>query len=307
MSGPIKILLQTTIPFTADDWHIGRFSLLRDHLSEVTDENGDPLFSVTVRDRSAFGSPDPVLSAIDGSDFDELWLFAVDTGDGLTPEDCAAISRFRGLGRGLLVARDHMDLGSSVCTLGGVGKAHFFHSRNQEPDEARHMADDRQTPEILWPNYHSGSNGDYQLINMVEPKHVLLHDPGRTDGIIRYLPAHPHEGAVGAPEDNPSARVIATGTSKASGREFNLVVAFDPSSEAGPAIAQSTFHHFCDYNWDPRMGSPSFVKEPVGEGLAQSADAQRSIRQYALNAALWLAGRSPVGRCVLCEPTAVIA
>lgn len=303
MGSPIRILLQTTIPYTADDWHVGRFSLLRNHLSDIVGENGEPMFSLTARDRSDLGSPDPILSTIDRSDFDQLWLFAVDTGDGLHPEDCAAIGRFRAIGRGLLVTRDHMDLGSSVCTLGGVGNAHFFHSKHLDPDSTRHVADDRQTTEILWPNYHSGNNGDFQEIKAVGQKHVLLHDPGRKDGTIRYLPAHPHEGAVGTPDGDTSARVIATGTSKASGREFNLVVAFERSSAGGPAIAQSTFHHFCDYNWDPSMGSPSFVSEPIGHGLAHSADAQRSIRQYVRNAAFWLAGRSPIGRCSVCETT----
>jgi hypothetical protein len=33
-----------------------------------------------------------------------------------------------------MVTRDHMDLGSSVCMLGGVGAAHYFHSRNPDPD-----------------------------------------------------------------------------------------------------------------------------------------------------------------------------
>src|SRR4051812_10189679 len=80
---PIRILLQTTIPGTADDWNIGRFSMLRDYLAGLTDEDGAPLCDVTARDRTAPGSSDPILSTIDRSDFDELWLFAVDTGDGL--------------------------------------------------------------------------------------------------------------------------------------------------------------------------------------------------------------------------------
>lgn len=57
-----------------------------------------------------------MLAKLDRSDFDELWLFAVDVGDALTAEDCAAIAQFRCSGRGQLVTRDHMDLGSSVCT-----------------------------------------------------------------------------------------------------------------------------------------------------------------------------------------------
>ncbi len=53
---------------------------------------------------------------------------------------------------------------------------------------------------------------------------------------------------MGAPINDPSARVIATGISKASGRSFNIAVAFEPSASAGPAIAESTFHHFADYS-----------------------------------------------------------
>lgn len=290
---PIRILLQTTIPSIADDWSIARFSMLRDYLAGLTDADGTPLCVVTARDRTTPGAPDPVLSTIDLSDFDELWLFAVDTGDGLHAEDCAAIGRFREAGRGLLVTRDHMDLGSSVCTLGGVGRAHFFHSINCEPDPARRVIDDRETSYILWPNYHSGSNGDFQEITVVEPKHPVLLDPGASDGVVRFLPAHPHEGAVNAPSDDPTARVIATGVSKVSGKQFNIAVAFAPSPDGGPAIAQSTFHHFTDYNWDPRSGCPSFVTEQPGDGIAQSPEAQRSIRAYVHNLTLWLAGRLP--------------
>jgi hypothetical protein len=294
MTLPIHILLQTTIPPVSDDWNIGRFAMLRDFLAGLTDRSGVPLFAVTARDRAAVGAPDPILSTIDCSDFDELWLFAVDTGDGLHPDDCAAIGRFRRLGCGLLVTRDHMDLGSSVCTIGAVGDAHFFHSRNREPDMERHKVDDRETAAILWPNYHSGANGDFQVITPVGEPHPVLRDPEAPGGLIRYLPAHPHEGAVGAPRDDPSARVIATGTSKATGRSFNIAVAFEPSDRVGPAIAQSTFHHFADYNWDPAVGCPSFVSEAPGTGLAWSPDAQQSIRRYVRNLALWLAGRPTI-------------
>lgn len=35
----IKLLLQTTIPPIEDDWNINRFSLLRDLLSAITEED----------------------------------------------------------------------------------------------------------------------------------------------------------------------------------------------------------------------------------------------------------------------------
>ena len=285
MPQPTRILLQTTIPFTDDDWHIGRFSRLSKHLG------GLPGVKVTTRDRATpQGQTDPVLGSMEKGDFDQLWLFAVDTGEGLNADECAAISRFRKAGGGMMVTRDHMDLGSSVCTLGGVGAAHYFHTRNLDPDEARRGIDDPWTTDISWPNYHSGANGDYQEIKVLGAPHPVLRDG--VGGMIRYLPAHPHEGGVGAPADDPTARVIATGRSKATGKDFNIAVAFEPSAEGGPAIAQSTFHHFADYNWDPDTGAPSFVSEPPGGALKSTPEAKRQTELYVSNLARWLGARA---------------
>lgn len=291
MTTPLRILLQTTIEPAEDDWSIARFSVLRDLLERARDDDGAPLYEVTARDRAAPpGTDDPVLARIDESDFDQLWLFAVDVGDGLNATECAAISRFRAAGGGLLVSRDHMDLGSSVCDLGGVGAAHHFHTHNVDPDPARQAVDDPYTTSILWPNFHSGANGDYQEIVPVAPVHPLLADPESPDGHLRYLPAHPHEGDVSAPSDDPSARVIATGRSKVTGAEFAIAVAFEPQGGAGPAVAQSTFHHFVDYNWDVALGAPSFVSEPPGGSLVATPEALRSARLYVTNLARWLGG-----------------
>lgn len=289
----INILLQTTIVTTPDDWNVRRFSLLHAYLSGITDGDGRKLFNVTSRDRDVMGAPDPVLSKLSRKSFDQLWLFAVDTGDGLTTEDCAAISEFRRNGGGLMVTRDHMDLGSSICTLGGVGAAHHFHSSNLDPDESRRRIDDPFTTEISWPNYHSGANGDFQTVTPVGAVHPVLNDPGAPDGVIRFLPSHPHEGSVSAPTNDPSARVILQGHSSATGAPFNVAVAFETSDAGGRAIAQSTFHHFADYNWHPASGSPSFVSEAPGDGLSKSPEALGSTHRYVENVALWLGGLLP--------------
>jgi len=275
-----KILLQTTIPTLEDDWNVGRFSLLHALLARRHD--------VVARDRErAAPFDDPVLLALAANDFDELWLFAVDAGNGLTPNECHAISEFRRRGGGLLVARDHMDLGSSVCDLGGVGAAHHFHTRNVDPEVAKAGRDDTGTPAIDWPNFHSGSNGDVQTIEIVEPAHPLLK---RADGThLRYLPAHPHEGAVSAPADDPTARTIARGRSTITGRAFNLAVAFDSASEEGNAVAESTFHHFADYNWDVALGCPSFVSEPPSNRIANDPTLLGDTKVYCDNLARWLA------------------
>lgn len=300
MVKPIRILLQTTIPTTADDWSIARFSLLKEYLASLPDADGNPLCAVVARDREANDhGDDPVLSTLPDSDFDELWLFAVDPGDGISDNDCIGISQFRQRGGGLLVTRDHMDLGSSVCTLAGVGAAHHFHSKNPEPDPCRHCIDDPYTSTILWPNYHSGRNGDCQSITPVEPIHALLNSETSPTGVIQFLPAHPHEGAVSVPAGNPHARAIATGTSLTTGRTFNLAIAFEREQDAagqwlGRAVAESTFHHFCDYNWDARLDCPSFVDEPPGNTMQTEPRALPDLKTYLRNLALWLAPHAPL-------------
>lgn len=289
-----RILLQTTIPADEDDWNIGRFSLLHNHLASITDASGAPAYKVTARNRETNAAGDDVvLSVLDTTDFDELWLFAVDVGDGLSGADCKGITRFHQRGGGILATRDHQDLGSSLCTLGGVGHAHFFHTKHQDPDASRHVRDDQESETISWPNYHSGSNGNVQRVTPVGPVHELLRNKNGS-GVIEYLPAHPHEGSVGVPEGEDHARVIATGLSQTTGRDFNLVVAFerrldDHGNRLGRAVAESSFHHFVDYNWDTSMGCPTFVYEPPGDEIARHPERLGDVKTYAANVARWLA------------------
>jgi len=294
MTRAVRVLLQTTIPTTKEDWSIARFSLLRDHLASITQQNGGRAYEVIARDREVDSQGnDVVLSVLDTTDFDQLWLFAVDNGNGLSVPDCQGVTRFRQRGGAILTTRDHEDLGSSLCTLGGVGRAHFFHSRHPDPDASRNVRDDQATQTISWPNYHSGNNGDYQRIDAVKPVHELLLNPNNASGVIEYFPAHPHEGSVGVPEDEDDARVIATGTSKVTHRPFNLIVAFESAVDAhgntlGRAVAESSFHHFVDYNWDITAGCPIFLLEDPGTEIKDDPEKLRDIKTYVENVARWL-------------------
>lgn len=299
MSKPIRILLQTTIPTTEDDWSIERFSLLGDYLASLKDEAGNSLFEVTARDRQedAEGN-DPVLSTLGESDFDELWLFALDTGGGLSSKDCAGITAFHQQGKGIFTTRDHQDMGVCMCGLGSIGALHYFQSKQQHPDESHRYIDDIYTKTISWPNYHSGRNGDYQTIAPSYPIHELLQNPNSPSGHIEFFPAHPHEGGVGVSPDDENAQVIAMGKSLVSGRPFNLVIAVESTkdeqgNQLGRAVAQSTFHHFVDYNWDIEKGCPSFVEEAPGNGMKENQRALEDIHTYVRNLAIWLA---PSGR-----------
>lgn len=284
-----KILLQTTIPYIEDDWSIERFSTLAEILSASSDAHGNRKFEVVSRNRDNPGDvDDSVLKRMDETDFDQLWLFGVDVGGGITPAECEAIARFRARGGGLLTSRDHQDLGLSFSSLGGIGEAHHFHSRNLESDPTRLVVDDTETPSISYPNYHSGKNGDYQHVTVAEPIHPVMRSGLNRSGKIELLPAHPHEGANSIPRGSKSGRVIATGTSILTGRVFNLVLAFEACKGQGRAIVDSSFHHFLDYNLDPDKGCPSYVTEPSGNGLKNNPQALADTETYFLNLAEWL-------------------
>jgi hypothetical protein len=288
---PIKILLQTTTQHVDDDWNIERFGLLRDYIAGLRTAGGEPVTDITARDREPDANGvDPVLANIDDSDFDQVWLFGVDTGnDGVTEPECAALTRYRERGGAIFSTRDHQNLGSSICNLGGIGKAHHFHDVNPELDPERHARDDPYTTIIDWPNYHSGDNGDVQNVGVPEPVHPVLDKDGTP---IATLPAHPHEGAVGAPPEDPSARVVVTGTSSVTQRPFNIAVAFEARHGAGRGWAESTFHHFTDYNWDTRSGCPTFVTERPSDASARNPALLDDTKRYVRNIVEWL-GRRP--------------
>jgi hypothetical protein len=276
-----NILLQTTITAQPDDWDVSRFSLLADELEGAGHD-------VTARNRDAGTVDDPVLRTLDESDFDELWLIAVDVGDGLTEAEVDAIQRFQASGRGVLTARDHQDLGSSISRLGLLGSINQFHDDADDPEA---LLDDRDTPSISWPNYHSGANGDYQPVLSQDPVHELLRTSRSASGRIEWFPAHPHEGSLRA--DVRGATVLAQGRSATTGRRFNLAVSLE--GERGPdgglmgrGLAESSFHHFADYNWNPHRGAPSFVTEPPGTQVTSDPSRLAAFKDYVRNVAAWL-------------------
>jgi hypothetical protein len=279
-----RTLLQCSNSFSPDDWHVGRFSLLARELARWSD--------VIARNREPDEhGHDPFIVGLDRARFDQVWLLAVDGGVALGNDETAAINRFQRDGGGVLTARDHANMGLWLRAIDRVGEANFFNEpRYREPDPTRHARDDEQTASIDWPNYHSGKNGDVQPVRVVEPIHPLMVSPDAVNRRISRFPAHPHEGAVCVPSNHVSARSVARGRSLATGREFDLAIAFERDAKVpARAIAQSSFHHFADYNWDTSKGAPSFVVEPIGDAIAHEPHLLDDIRAYVKNCVEWLA------------------
>ena len=161
-----RILLKTTIGSLENDWNVGRFSLLAQHLRSLRDLSGSPLYEVVARDRGENAAGDDVdLAELAGGAYDQLWLIGTDVTGALTAGDVEHITRFRRQGGGTLLSRDHEDLGACLTRLGALGTTQHFHTANPDPDESHRCADDSETPSISWPNFHSGRNGDLQAVS----------------------------------------------------------------------------------------------------------------------------------------------
>src|SRR5258705_13053641 len=126
-----RILTQTTIAAHPDDWDVSRFSLLATELRAAGHE-------VLARNRCDRAGDDPVLVHLNDLDFDQLWLLAVDVGEGLTAAEADAVIRFRHGGGGVLTARDHQQLGSCLLRLGSPCPGNPFHPKSLDPGNTRH-------------------------------------------------------------------------------------------------------------------------------------------------------------------------
>ena len=233
-----------------------------------------------------------ILKILTRSDFDQLWLFAVDIESALTDRDAFEIQSFRERGGGVMATRDHEDMGDSLLKLGLLGAVHNFHSSNCELDPLRHHPDDKVTDYISWPNYHSGANGDYQTVATPNSQHPLVK---RANGEpIEFLPAHPHEGVVSVPKDAKDfANEILIGRSAVTNHAFGCAIAIENERNAqgvrlGRAVLQSTFHHFADPNLDVEAPLPSFVTEKSGTGMRDNPQALSDSLRYIANVAAWL-------------------
>jgi hypothetical protein len=265
-------------------------------------------FDVTTANRSNDPSADhdnvDLATALALDDFDELWIYSINSGPQLNDAELAAARTFMDDRQGgVLITGDHAALGAAFGNLPRAGKMR------------RLPAPPSSAP--TWNNtLRSGANSLYEFVDQSDEypqplqlkwywggilwrrPHELLCSP---IGPIDVFPDHQHEGEAIAPVASPAsewpggvaAEVIATGRILSPdaqiGREVGVLSVYNGHEvDVGRIVADSTWHHHFDINLrgEPTMPTRNgFVTPGTDDWLSNAT----KIEHFFLNAAIWLA------------------
>lgn len=273
-----RALLQTTIAHDANDWHVGRFSLLAAAI-EAAGSGLDAAFTLTAQDYpSDREERDRLHQQLGEGHFGQVWLMAPDLDNGPEAAFFEALEAAVGAGTDLVIARDHTDLGASLLSLGGclasVGQTQTFQrSWPGLPEDNEYT--NPSCPGIQTPCVLTGQNGAVQICRKRSDHPLLDFDTLIPAHVL--LPAHPHEGVI-LPQ-GAGQQVLLSSHSISSGREQNSAI-LDEAEGRGFILHHSTFHHFADFNLDVRCGAPDFVLDPPAPQVNQSPQLLSDLHAY---------------------------
>jgi hypothetical protein len=145
--------------------------------------------------------------------YDQVWLFGVESASVLPPSELKAIADFMNKGGGVFATGDHENLGLAMCgeiprvrsmrkwyfptapanrlvapPVDGVGRLDTMRVGNTPGFTFDDQSD--ETPQVIMPVYHASGGSSIP--------HALLSKP---QGAISNLPDHPHEGECVVPKN----------------------------------------------------------------------------------------------------------
>jgi len=273
-----QALLLSTIATDANDWHIGRFSLLGTMIRTAGEEM-DPSFNLTISDYPTSDADRKALQDdLSSGRYGQIWLIAPDMDNGPDAGFFRALEAAVKGGTDLVIARDHTDLGCCLLELkdclGDVGQTQTFQRTWTDLPKDREYADPACAA-IVTPCVVTGQNGGVQICRQ-RADHPLLNFASMIPGHL-VIPAHPHEGVIR--KVAASQTVLLSSFSITSGREQTTAIV-DEAVGRGMVLHHSTFHHFADYNLDVAKGAPDFVLDPPSTQIADSPVLLKDIKAY---------------------------
>ncbi len=256
------------------------------------------------------------------NDFDQVWLFGINSGTGLPAAELTVVENYMNGGGGLFATGDHGYLGSSLC--GNITRVKDMRYWSDNP-----VASTNDVNEVSMSGKRRNDTNrpkagdstslyfDNQSDNIPQeiavrtfgagmPHPLLSISTGiRPSGIIDIMPDHPHEGeckpatsftvnSVTVPTQIIATSFVLGGSTTGAGSGkaltephcFPSIAVWDGRlANAGRIVVDATWHHFVNINLNG-VGS-NFGDIPGLQSGLTTADFQ-VIRQYYMNISLWI-------------------
>ncbi len=251
------------------------------------------------------------------SEFDQVWLFGISPGSGLSATELPVVENYMNGGGGIFGTGDHGTLGSALCSnIPRVKDMRYWENTSSDNNVNEVSMTGRRRNDTNRPRVGDATSlhFDNQSDNIPQTIAVRTFGGGaphpllsistsvRPSGMIDIMPDHPHEGEC-KPETTFTAngiavptQVIATsfvlGGSTTNGgfggkaltdpHCFPSIAVWDGRlANVGRIVVDSTWHHFVNINLNG-----------AGSGLTGLTTADFNvIRQYYMNISLWISRR----------------
>lgn len=260
------------------------------------------------------------------NDFDQVWLFGINSGTGLPAAELTVVENYMNGGGGLFATGDHGTLGSSLS--GNITRVkdmrYWADTPPGSPNDVNEVSmtgkrrNDTNRPmpgDATSLYFDNQSDSTPQTIAVRTfgagmPHPVLsISTTIRPSGIIDIMPDHPHEGEVKPATSftvnsiTVPTQVIATsfvlGGSTTNGGSFgkaltephcfpSIAVWDGRLANVGRIVVDSTWHHFVNINLN---GVGSAGGDIPGQQPGLSAADFGVVRRYYMNISLWMSRR----------------
>jgi hypothetical protein len=262
------------------------------------------------------------------TDFDQVWLFGINTGGGLPAAELAVVETYMNGGGGLFATGDHGSLGSALC--GNISRVKDMRHWSDTPAGAANDANEvsmngRKRNDTNRPRSGDATSRffDNQSDNIPQTIAVRTFGGGqphpllsistsiRSSGIIDIMPDHPHEGeckqetsftvnGVTVPTQIIATSFVLGGSTTNGGNGgkaatdphcFPSIAVWDGRpANAGRIVIDSTWHHFVNVNLNGTGSQgPAFTPNDLpGQQSGLTAADFNVVRRYYMNIALWM-------------------
>ncbi len=259
------------------------------------------------------------------SDFDQVWLFGINSGTGLPAAELTVVESYMNGGGGLFATGDHGYLGSALC--GNITRVKDMRYWSDNPIGSANDVNEVSMSGARRNDTNRPRSGDStsryfdnQSDNIPQSISVRTFGAGmphpllsistsvRPSGTIDIMPDHPHEGeckpetsftvnGVAVPTQTIATSYVLGGSTTGGGsgkaltlpHSFQSIAVWDGRlANAGRIVVDSTWHHFVNINLNGEGSDGSDI--PGKQSGLTTADFN-VIRQYYMNISLWISKR----------------